>query len=72
MAPLRHPGSRMACLLTGEDRKWPVHGQNVANDPYLTLAITATSAGLAGLAPAFFLSGSIYLSSQTSSMRQLL
>jgi hypothetical protein len=31
--------------------------------------LTATSAGLA---PAFFVSGSIYLSSQTSSMRQLL
>jgi hypothetical protein len=41
-------------------------------DPYLTLAITATSAGLAELAPSFLVRGSIYLSSQTSSMRQLL
>jgi len=48
-------------------------------DPYLTLAITYADRAPRHLgsigwisAPAFFVSGSIYLSSQTSSMRQLL
>jgi hypothetical protein len=27
VAPLRHPGSSLLCLLSGEDRKCPVHGQ---------------------------------------------
>jgi hypothetical protein len=33
LAPSRHAGRRLVCLLTGEDRKYPVHRQNVANDP---------------------------------------
>ena len=24
--PLRHTNGRLTCLLSGEDRKWPVHG----------------------------------------------
>ena len=32
-APLRHAGDRLACLITGEDRKWRVPAQNDAFDP---------------------------------------
>jgi hypothetical protein len=36
MAPLRHASCRLACLLSGEDRKRAAHGQNDANDPKRT------------------------------------
>jgi len=31
--PLRHADRPRACLLTGEDRKWPAYGQSGAIDP---------------------------------------
>jgi hypothetical protein len=36
LARLRHAGGRLACLLTGEDRKWPDPRQNDAIDPNQT------------------------------------
>ncbi len=38
MAPLRHPRSQLACLLTGEERKWAADRQNDAIDPIRTSA----------------------------------
>ena len=41
MAPLRHASRRLACLLSGGDRKLPSDGQNDAIDPHATFAETA-------------------------------
>jgi hypothetical protein len=38
MARLRHPRSQLACLLTGEERKWAADRQNDAIDPTETFA----------------------------------
>jgi hypothetical protein len=39
LAPLRHAGDCLACLLIGEYRKWSAHGQSDANDPEQTLDV---------------------------------
>ncbi len=46
LAPLRHPRSQLACLLTGEERKWAADRQNDAIDPDLTFSVSRIASRL--------------------------